>query len=349
MSTARKKLSNRTQRRIALNIAKQQSLSLRSEDVNEPNNKSLKRARTSSEFERLLDQDNSTTHEISLDCVPSSRDSEASEISLLTSNSEASEISLLSSDSEASEISLLSSDSEASEISLLSSDSEASEISLLSGDSEASGTLLSPSDSESSKTLLPHSDSEASDRETLLIHNSDLDERNSKCSEGTSTDSGEFLLDNYSSDSGTLFPELDLQSDLYDAASRSTISRPTQERSKSLYTESVVTEHQFNVVVASFAQRHNLTYECQTDMLRLMSAILPQPNCAMSTAKTLTRKFVHYEEQCIVHQCCGVCMCLLPKGVKCPRSECALQNAPDALFVEVSLEKQLQERFKGKP
>lgn len=73
MSTARKKLSNRTQRRIALNVAKQQSLSLRSEDVNEPNNK---RPCTSSEFERLLDQDNSTTHEISLDCVPSSRDSE---------------------------------------------------------------------------------------------------------------------------------------------------------------------------------------------------------------------------------------------------------------------------------
>ena len=209
--------------------------------------------------------------------------------------------------------------------------------------------MLPHSDSEAIETLPLSSDSEASDQETLLIHNSDLDERNSKCSEGTSTDSGEFLLDNYSSDSGTLFPELDLQSDLYDAASRSTISRPTQERSKSLYTESVVTEHQFNVVVASFAQRHNLTYECQTDMLRLMSAILPQPNCAMSTAKTLTRKFVHYEEQCIVHQCCGVCMCLLPKGVKCPRSECALQNAPDALFVEVSLEKQLQERFKGKP
>ena len=51
------KVEQQNQRRIALNVAKQQSLSLRSEDVNEPNNK---RARTSSEFERLLDQDNST-------------------------------------------------------------------------------------------------------------------------------------------------------------------------------------------------------------------------------------------------------------------------------------------------
>ena len=112
--------------------------------------------------------------------------------------------------------------------------------------------------------------------------------------------------------------------------------RKSNERSPvPLYAGATVTAHQFDVAVASMALRHNLSYACQTDLLRLMATILPGPNCVPSRSHALTRKFICYEQQSLIHWCCGSCMCLLPDGEKCRTPHCVDQSIPDALFVEV--------------
>ena len=108
-----------------------------------------------------------------------------------------------------------------------------------------------------------------------------------------------------------------------------------------------ITTHQFDVSLSLVAQRHKLTYACQTDIVRLISVILPPPNSVRSTARSLVRKFVQYHEQTRLHRCCGVSMRRLAAGERCSQSECLTENVPDAKFVEVPLDKQLQERFKG--
>lgn len=117
--------------------------------------------------------------------------------------------------------------------------------------------------------------------------------------------------------------------------------------SSPLYEGSAITIHQFDVSLSLIAQRHNLTYACQTDILRFISVLLPPPNSVRSTARSLNKKFVHYNEQTRIHRCCGVCMHHLAVGERCSQSECLSQNVADATFVEVPLDKQLQERFKG--
>ena len=92
------------------------------------------------------------------------------------------------------------------------------------------------------------------------------------------------------------------------------ISTPIGESSPSLFPGASVVAHQFHVVMASTALRHNLTYSCQTDILKLIATILPSPNHVTSASRSLTRKFIQYEQQSVVHRCCGTCMRLLPEG-----------------------------------
>lgn len=122
----------------------------------------------------------------------------------------------------------------------------------------------------------------------------------------------------------------------------------TKDSSEALYAGATITVRQFHVTIASMALRHNLTYACQSDLLRFMTTILLAPNSVTTASRSLTRKFVRYEQQSLIHRCCGTCMYPIPDGERCSRSQCVDQGVPDALFVEVPLDKQLQERFKGK-
>ena len=126
------------------------------------------------------------------------------------------------------------------------------------------------------------------------------------------------------------------------------IPAPIGEDSPPLFPGATVTEHQFNVAMASTALRHNLTYACQTDILQLIASILPSPNHATASSRSLTRKFIHYEQQSLLHRCCGACMGLLEEETRCSNPQCADLRIPDVLFVEVPIDKQLQKRFRGK-
>ena len=126
------------------------------------------------------------------------------------------------------------------------------------------------------------------------------------------------------------------------------IAAPIGENSPLLFPGATITAHQFDVAMASTALRHNLTYACQTDILQLIASILPSPNHATATSRSLTRKFIRYEQQSLLHQCCGVCMRLLEEETRCSNPQCADLGIPHVLFVEVPIDKQLQERFRGK-
>ena len=275
MST--KKLSARTQRRIRLNLAKQQSLALGTQDLNDPGN-SPKRLRTTAGFEQ---------QQTDQDCTAEKDLSAANPDDVLQFSH---------------------SDSE-----------ETRELSSLDSSAESDGTLGGSSVASSTDPLL----------DPELDLSSDLESSRS-------------------SDSSS---EFDLHSDESDSSSPSGDSCvPVQYpgfQSPPLYAGSSISAHQFHVATASIALRHNLTYACQTDILRFISALLPSPNRVTTTAKSLTRKFLRYEQMTVVHRCCGVCMRLLPEGAQCLRTECVQQRVQDALFVEIPLDKQLQERFKG--
>ena len=126
------------------------------------------------------------------------------------------------------------------------------------------------------------------------------------------------------------------------------IPAPIGEDSPPLFPGATITAHQFHIAMASTSLRHNLTYACQTDILQLIASILPSPNHASATSRSLTRKFVHYEQQSLLHRRCGTCMRLLKEETRCSNLQCAHLGIPDVLFVEVPIDKQLQERFRSK-
>ena len=126
------------------------------------------------------------------------------------------------------------------------------------------------------------------------------------------------------------------------------IPAPVGEDSPPLFPGATITAHQFDVAMASTSLRHNLTYACQTDVLQLIASVLPSPNHAIDTSRSLIRKFIHYEQLSVLHRCCGACMHLLEEETRCSNFQCADLGIPDVLFVEVPIDKQLQERFRGK-
>ncbi len=268
MSTA-KKLSSRTQRRIRLNLAKQHSLALWCDDLNQS---SAKRARTSTQDQETVLQEDAPLSSLDLP-LPSDSDSDDSPDRTSTS----------------------------------------SDLSLALGADSTDSQDLMDLWSDSSSTLGSDSLSE--------LGNDSLSEFDTQSNH---------LVDTSSDD---------------DAGINQPV--PVKQSSTPLYVGSAITAHQFDVAVASIAQRHNLTYACQTDILRFMSAVLPAPNSGSTSARSLTRKFVRYGEQARLHRCCGVCMRRLPEGEKCAQADCLSQGEPDATFAEVPLDKQLQERFKG--
>lgn len=312
---AAKKPSSRTQRRIRLNLARQCSLAFCCDDVYQP---SAKRSRKSISSERPCAQEGllesvSPVSDIDYDGVRSS--SEASDLSQGSLSLNDPYESQEESDSSVANLPLLS-DSDADEPG---STNEASDcMSLL---TEYGSGSSSDSDAESDYV----NDGQSSESEKIAALNETMP------SSDSDTES-DYVNDSQSSESEEI------------AALNETM--PTHP-SSSLYEGSDITTHQFDVSLSLVAQRHNLTYACQTDILRLISIILPPPNSVRSTARSLVRKFVQYHEQTRLHRCCGVCMRRLAAGERCSQSECLTENVPDAMFVEVPLDKQLQERFKG--
>ena len=96
----------------------------------------------------------------------------------------------------------------------------------------------------------------------------------------------------------------------------------------------------------SLVQRHNLTYNSQSDLLRLFSIVLPPPNMVPSSSHVLVGKFIKYERDATTSYYCGSCLSMM-QNTTCVNSRCSNKGAQRAVFVRISLAMQLKERFEG--
>ena len=105
--------------------------------------------------------------------------------------------------------------------------------------------------------------------------------------------------------------------------------------------------HEFDVALMSLCQRHNLTYACQDDIVKLMSTTYPSPNQVPHSSYLLRKMFVNFKEECSVTHFCGNCLSLLLPGATCSDSACSRSIEPDAVYIQLSLKKQLEKRLQG--
>ena len=107
------------------------------------------------------------------------------------------------------------------------------------------------------------------------------------------------------------------------------------------------TLHAYSVALLSLASKHKSTDACTADILRLFSTMVPSANPLPSTLYLLIKKFLCFKEGVIVHHCCGCCTKLLENDQECDSTFCRISGSPNATFIEVKLDKQLQTLFSG--
>lgn len=112
-----------------------------------------------------------------------------------------------------------------------------------------------------------------------------------------------------------------------------------------LYKGAMMSEYEFFVAFMSVFIHHNLTYSCAADLLKLIKQVLPIPNFVPQTPHTLIEKLVNYKASTTTHRCCGYCTILLHNKSTCIKDECKLASVSDSTFIEVHLDKQIQNFF----
>ena len=116
----------------------------------------------------------------------------------------------------------------------------------------------------------------------------------------------------------------------------------------SLFPGSRIPSTHFDTVFMCFVQRHNLTYACQGDLLRLFSMVLPSPNTVPSSSFTFTRQFTDFKKEVLIQRFCGCCLSELNHGSSCGRQQCRTSQERQAVFIRIPLGIQLRDRFQGK-
>ena len=115
-----------------------------------------------------------------------------------------------------------------------------------------------------------------------------------------------------------------------------------------LFPESRISSSDFNIAFMSLVHRHNLTYSSQTDILRLLSMVLPTPNTTPSSASALLSKFADFKTEAVVQKFCDCCTSLLDAdSSSCVKPSCVSVRAQHAVFVRVPLAMQLKDHFQG--
>ena len=84
---------------------------------------------------------------------------------------------------------------------------------------------------------------------------------------------------------------------------------------KPIHPISAVSEDHAFVALMSIANSHNLNYASISDIINLISGLLPSPNVFLQTnLRSLINKYVNIEDIMTKHSCCAACMDLLPLG-----------------------------------
>ena len=114
-----------------------------------------------------------------------------------------------------------------------------------------------------------------------------------------------------------------------------------------LFPGSLIPSSHFNIVFMSLVQRHNLTYACETDILQLLSMILPIPNNIPSSSSTFTHQFADLKSDVIIQHFCGCCSTPLDQESSCSRPNCTMFRGRQSVFIRIPLASQIIERFQG--
>ena len=114
-----------------------------------------------------------------------------------------------------------------------------------------------------------------------------------------------------------------------------------------LFPCSPISTHEFDVGFMMLCQRHNSTYACQNDLLKLLSITYPVPNQIRPSSHMLLKQFVNFKEECSLQYFCGNCLSPILQGSPCVNPSCSVKSEPNAVFIHVPLVQQLMERMKG--
>ena len=107
-----------------------------------------------------------------------------------------------------------------------------------------------------------------------------------------------------------------------------------------LYFGSPVDANHFEVVLMSLIQKHNLTYSCQDDIIKMLSTILPSPAQIPSSSYVLRGKFVKLHEVCKVYYFCSRCFISLSSLTRqCDSAGCvALPQQSPSQYIHISVQ-----------
>ena len=155
--------------------------------------------------------------------------------------------------------------------------------------------------------------------------------------------------DQSSSDDGSDFDDTTYFSDVSSISCDDDSTDDVLESQDPLYPDSLIDTSDFQVLLMSAFQQHNLTYSCQDDLLKILSVVLPSPAKVPSSSYVLRNKFVKFNDQCSVHYFCSGCLCSLPSSTaQCVTAGCIdSPHQPVSQYIHLSLSTQLQEHFQG--
>ena len=167
--------------------------------------------------------------------------------------------------------------------------------------------------------------------------------------EGSGEDCEEFECDFLGSSDTSLTNESELISDEELSESEcETAELKKYDSGAPLYPNSAITDDNFSTVFLSLAQRHNLTYASQSDLLKMLSLLLPSPSTISSSSHMLLSKYVSLKVDTIVQHYCGSCSTPIESGYSCGQPQCTRAQLPRGIFIRIPLTMQLKERFEGK-
>ena len=104
---------------------------------------------------------------------------------------------------------------------------------------------------------------------------------------------------------------------------------PTTSIQKCLYPGACIGGDMFSAVLVLFCQRHNLTYSCQNDLLKMLKVSFPCPNKVPSSLYAFIKRFVDLRQECEVDYFCGNCLDKLgTKKESCHKEACLRKREP---------------------
>ena len=112
--------------------------------------------------------------------------------------------------------------------------------------------------------------------------------------------------------------------------------------------EIAMSHFECSLAITSIAAKHNMSYSCVEDILKLLTQLAPN-SAIPKSHHMLMKKFVHYHGSTTIYHCCGFCTKPLPSSESvCSRPQCRLAKSPNCMFVAVDINKQLELLFSSK-